>query len=49
MQIQDVKRSADNHEIMVFNIATASLLELFFDGNGHGVKNPTSYVLDFAY
>ena len=39
MQIYDVRRRMDDHENYVFNIASASLLELSYDSKGYGVKD----------
>jgi len=38
------KRHADSHENDDFDTATDSMLKLFFDSKGYGVKNLTFYV-----
>ena len=42
------KTYVDDHEIMVFDVATTSIWERSFHSKEYGVKNPTSYILDLV-
>ena len=49
MQIEEVKRYADDHENQVFDVATSLIWESSFHSKGYGVRNHTLYVLDLVY